>query len=176
MVKSAFRLNPQSTPKVNFECFIHFGIQNFYVSVRFYAFVRRLTLKQTSYVHLQVNKTIIWNTTRRFYLRLEVDPMLECLLVVQRDPQIVPIINEVVLCFSGHFRSGFYSTRSEEVKRSTETDPGWLTNSNPRGTQRETNSDPFTECFSSRRSVPTLLRDNTSFIRGKCSNGLPHRC
>lgn len=70
---------------------------------------------------------LLCEAARRVYLRLEVDPMLECLLVVQRDPQIVPIINEVVLCFPRHFRSGGYSTRSEEVRRSTESEPGWLT-------------------------------------------------
>lgn len=37
------------------------------------------------------------------HLCLEVDPMLERFLVVQRDPQIVPIIYEVVLGLSGHF-------------------------------------------------------------------------
>lgn len=65
-----------------------------------------VSLKETSSDTLQEKKNIIWNTVRRVYLRLEVDPVLECLLIVQWDPQIVPIINEVVLCFSGHFRRG----------------------------------------------------------------------
>lgn len=37
------------------------------------------------------------------HLCLEVDPMLECFLVVQWDPQVMPIINEVVLGSPRHF-------------------------------------------------------------------------
>lgn len=39
----------------------------------------------------------------RIHLGFEVDPMLERFLVVQRDPQIVSVINQVILRFPGHF-------------------------------------------------------------------------
>lgn len=47
------------------------------------------------------------------YLCLEVDPMLECFLVVQRDPQIMSIINEVILGFCRHFQTINYFTLCE---------------------------------------------------------------
>lgn len=71
-----------------------------------------------SYVNVKSEKktlTRYLHCTVYIYLCFEVDPMLECFLVVQRDPQIMPIINEVVLGFSWHFPSIYYSTLPEET-------------------------------------------------------------
>lgn len=51
--------------------------------------------------------------------------MLERFLVVQRDPQIMPIINEVILGFSRHFQTIYYSTLPEEPgEQQRKSDPG----------------------------------------------------
>lgn len=83
-------------------------------------------LTKTTLEHwMDINSQIFPLSSRWWiYLCLEVDPMLECFLVVQRDPQVMSIIDQVILGFCGHFQSTRYPhTAGETTGISTGNEP-----------------------------------------------------
>lgn len=87
--------------------------------------------------------------------------MLERFLVVQRDPQIMPIINEVVLGFSGHF----HSTRRSALPDGTERKQAALRREiqvEKKNQKLKTIPNPVSRCSPSQRSVPALTPPSTA--------------
>lgn len=72
----------------------------FKASLKTNAHLNSTTLQTLPYFHFK--------GVGKIHLCFEVDPMLECFLVVQRDPQIVSVINEVILGFPRHFPNCLY--------------------------------------------------------------------